>query len=463
MSEFSNSYFDTSAKQEAYNSAVQNATGASEQSADQFNKKLRKYEEDKEKANLKYENIKDVTTNLGVIPLEEAVRDTISKLSKKAKDKITNVISDKIGDKLDEATSKIKSVVSDKLKLGKSTLSDAQLPENYLQLPKVDANPDAVASSLAKRKKLSILKSQQKAKFNIDDNISSANNLTDDLGSRTLAKQREIMATPRHDAVQLSGNDVEDINPSSFFENSRGFQPQGELTKRSFENPFSIMNNKDALEGARAFKEFDTASARTQASRLGQSRIVKAPESTKSIMPKAKINDQLQPMRDLLKPESMNVDPQARLKSILPDLDHEGNIVRFYTPPDHLPPPKKNLLGQEKKTPAENMLGETKPTPTEDSLVTPVQDPIKDVAKVAPKAEEGVGKSIGGDLLKGVETMGEVDAETGGGVDFVGDIIGLAAGLGSIIGGIFHHHHHPAPPKPPPAPAIINPAPALGI
>jgi hypothetical protein len=467
MSELSSSYFDTSAREAAYNSAVQNAAGSAQQSSAQFNKKIRKYDEQKEKSAERYEAVKDTATTLGILPLEEALRDTISKVSAKAQKKVKDVITDKLSDKLDEAADKVKSVVSNKFGNQSAALSEQQLPENYLQLPKVNASPELVAENLARRKKLAILKSQTKTNFNIDDHISSANNLTDDLGSKTLSTQRKLMATPRHDAVKLGDSVVEDLSPKNFFQNSRGFQPQGELTKKSFQNPYSIMNDKNALEGARDFKQFDTAEARRKAMSVSERKIFKAPESTKSIMPKGDI-DQLAPMREMVKAKD------TKLKSSLPNLDEEGNLVDYYTPTHQLPPPTAEMLTETPKvefyspaskvSPEENLLGKTETsTATEDSLITPIQNTYtQDLKKVGTKSGESLGKSIEGDILKGGERMLETDEETSE-FGLVGDAVGALVGLGSIIGGIFHHHHTPAPPKPPPPPPIINPAPALGL
>lgn len=560
MSEFDSSYFDNSQFNDAYQTAINSANNARALSAEEFNKiKEKQEEEDK-----KYEPIKETLTTLGAIPLEEGVRDAVGKLARNAKLKVQKAIKDKVSgaiqdvqdkivDKANQAKeqltnkaldnvegSNIKDVVStgeqDLKNLRNFKISEpeaissratvgipeAQLPENYIRLPKV--NTQGVEEGIARRRALALLKAKNQrtlGKFDLSDNvIDDVNSLKSEDGVASLARARALTSTPRLEPVTLQGQSVEDISPQSFFQNTRGFQPQGELTKRSVDNPFSIMNDDDALQGARDFKEFNTLAqrkesmARSLASRTGaidDAGIARAPQSTKALIPKAKLGDQLQPMRDALmnNNEYENAKQVAQskaddIRTQLPDLEGieeaklpqlrdivaeqeqmtlEGEdrkrreVGETEAEPQEVPNPvfdKKfeDSLGEnapeqtsaKTRAPDDLGIGENTGTDASDNINSGLDDAgqrASNVANVAEDVGEDAGESVGKALAKGASSALELDAELGGPEDLGGDLLSGIVGLSSIISGLFgHHSHHTAPPAPPPT---INPAVALGI
>ena len=501
---------------------------------------------------------------MGAIPLEEGVRDAVGKLAQNArlkvqkaiKDKISGTVQsvkDKINSRVNQAKqtltnqvldnvegSNIKNVVSTSdqdlknlrnfniakpqaiLSRAIEGIPEARLPENYRRLPAV--NTEGLEEGLARRSKLATLKARtqrQFGKFQLNDNIiDDANNLTDKDGITSLARTRQLTSIPRLEPITLQGQTVEDITPQTFFQNSRGFLPQGELTSRSVNNPFSIMNDEEALKGARDFKEFNTIAqrkasmARSLASRSGtldDTGIARLPESTKALIPKARIGDQLQPMRDMfsnnVQYENAKQIAQSKADEIrtqLPDLPNIENaklpelknivaenakdeleeqyrqraeVGSTRADAQEIPNPvfdKKfeDSLGEnapeqtsaKTRAPDDLGIGENTLTDASDNIASGLDDAgqrASNLAKVAGDVGEDAGESVGKALAKGASTALETDAELGGPADIAGDVVAGLVGLGSLLGGIFgHHHHHVAPPPPPPP---INPSVALGI
>lgn len=104
---------------------------------------------------------------------------------------------------------------------------------------------------------------------------------------------------------------------------------------------------------------------------------------------------------------------------------------------------------------------------TSSSADQPLDQPAEKLKpQVLTSSSEKEGEDIGGDILKGLATAGEEDAELGGPGDLIGDGISLITGLGLTLGGIFGgHHKDPSPPQihMPTPPAPLNPAASFGI
>jgi len=466
MSEFSSSFQDSANRQNAYDEAVASAQGRGLKTEEE----LRKFQEAKEKAAAKDEKISTATTVLGAIPLEEGIKDLVSKSRKAAVKKVSSLTTDAIED----ITNKVGDKVAQSIK-GAVTrtrgLSKAQLPENLTRLPKADIKgAEDKLQRKARRKALRQLQAKTEregGKFKPSQGIRDT--MTDNSGD-VLTSLRDAKSSASGPAATLGPNDVVDFDPTTFFDKTTGFDAGGDLTRRQINNPASIYNNQDALDGARDFQEYSTSAARRQAisdSISGKATsIARPPASTKSLIP-----DQLKPMRDSLAKKNRldydNAKSDARAKSNLPQqlTDEQKALL-----PDWEAVAKKPVVKTDALTEPEPTFDDISKLPPPSAALDPEADNIaaatketatvKDTAKVGEDTAK-VGESVGKDLVKGLEVGGEVDAEAGGPEDPVGDLLAVGAGLASVIGGLFHHHHHEKPP--PPLPPVLNPAPALGI
>jgi hypothetical protein len=474
MSELSSNYFDKSAEQNAYNDAVAQAQGASQERSSKFNEELSKYNEAKEKQAKKDEIQTALTGVLGTIPLEEGVRDAITQLRKKATQKVGQVAADT----LDEVKGKVKNLIGDKL---------TNMKSQYNQLPKVNNTTDDMINDIARRKKLAKLKAENyrkggKANITPDDDLS----LDDDLGKQILSNVRNATSNPVHAAATLSGQDVDDISPDNFAKSSTGFDSSGDLTKAKM-NPFSVQNDPDALQGLKEYTQYDSKAAMV----ADDAGIVKPPASVNSLLPdklaswKNVKGDSLQPARDAMNKKLSTQqsyedakndalakvkDPDADIKATLPNLTDDGSIVIDPTPVPAAAPKTDDALGEEddKQAPkTDDALGEQDASDVLPKSVS--EGGITETSFGAPLAETGAdaGAEAGSGLAKAGEKAlaegGEAVAEGGGPEDILGDVIGGIVGLGTLLGGLLGKKKSKPPPAPPPLPAVINPGVALGI
>ena len=464
MSELSSNIFDKSQRQLAITEAETSKRNIKEA----MDEKLKLLDQAEAKKDEQAGKVKEVLTTLGAIPLMESVKDTLAKTVKKGVKKVADTVADTVVDK-------VKSVTGDALDKTKSILSHRQLPENYQGLPKANLmNDNQIAENLGKRQKLARLKAKsirENKPFNLQDNINSANNLDDELGKKSLLDSRNSMKNIGHAPSTLSDDTSSEsaLNPTDFFKTTTG-NPTGELTKASYQNPSSIYNNEEALQGARDFKEFSSISARKEALQnsimdKGLGTINRAPKSVNTIRPQ--LGDQLQPLRDANLAKAREVEPSTpKLKDIVSEhkndelLDQDrqerqvGNIV---SEPQEIPNPVFDPNQKIKPQAKVDDLGEVTTPASEDVAKTASESVSKDAGESVSK---DIGEDVGKSAIKaGVEEGGEI--AVGGGLDPFLDVAGAIVGLGTILGGIFGHHHHN--PKPPPAPKALNPSVALGI
>lgn len=196
----------------------------------------------------------------------------------------------------------------------------------------------------------------------------------------------------------------------------------------------------------------------------------KAPSAT-SVAGDTEPLDQLAPMRDLMKGANASADAVEQYTP-----QQISDVMRAYNATASQPPPSAsdaNLgvnrpltedktitpeSGQPPKTPnpdddqTGDGAGETRSEPKLDALEGDADD-------VAEKAGTSALKTAGEDAL---ETGGDIMLAGGGLEDPITDVIGLVAGLGTLLGGLFGGHHHAPKPMPPEA-SPVNPTYQSGV
>ena len=481
MSEFADAYLNSQRQQEAYNEAVSQATGAHNQSAEQYAKKVKEVDEKNQKGDEKVEGWKQAGITFGVIPLEEAIKDSWKNLANKAKTKVQSASKDVINKVAEASKTKFSGFKASTNELADITnnrfssnttphMSETSFNSDDLVKLKPNMNPDTfrgmpsrasggAEKAMSKAEQRNFVKTTQ-GKFGKTVGDSEAK----------LSQLRKTTGVPKLDTPTLAGQTVEPLDPTTFFKSTKGGDAGGELTLKS-QSPYSIYKDKNALEGARAFKEVDSKAVQrralaTTARHTGKKEAIDDLTSAKidkvmkpRVVPQ--LGDQLQPMRD-------------HIKSQLPDLDNQGNpILKKATP---MPQQKADVptITKDKKS-IQNSLGESKPDTTatdglgiskvEDSVSAPntKTNIVKAVAGDGDMVGKDVGESVGKMVGKGLAEGTELDAELGGPGDIAGDVVAGAVGLFSVLGGIFGKHKHKSTPPPPPPPKLLNPAVAVGI
>jgi len=471
MSEFADAYLNKQRQQEAYNEAVAQATGAHNQSAEEYAEKVKKVDEKNQKGDEKVAGLKEAATTFGVIPLEEAIRDSWKNLATKAKTKVQTASKDVINKVAEASKAKLTGINAKSNELADLTknrvssnttphMAESSFNSDDLVKLKGNMNPD----------KFRQLPSRAAGGAERKDFIKSQ--IGSDKTDTKLAKMRKTTGQPKLDTPTLEGQTVESLDPTTFFKSVKGQDTGGEMTLKS-RSPYSIYQDKDALKGAQDFKEFDSTASRTKAF---QKRAIETTErhSGKTVaiddLSSAKIDtmktrvrpqlgDQLQPMRD-------------HLKSLLPDLDNQGNPIIHTQQAAAKPMPQSSpdvpRITKDKKS-IQNSLGESKPdtTATDGLGISKVENtvaaPNTKTTLVKSVVGDGDKVSVGEDVVGGLTKGAELDAELGGPDDLVGDLAAGAVGLFSVLGGIFGKHKHNKPPPAPPPPKLLNPAVAAGI
>tara|TARA_S200002703_G_scaffold65493_2_gene56574 strand:- start:9793 stop:11364 length:1572 start_codon:yes stop_codon:yes gene_type:complete len=249
------------------------------------------------------------------------------------------------------------------------------------------------------------------------------------------------------------------------------------------ENPFSFSNFQS---GSGAFGDAPKPSTSSRLSSIfqdsnldnapsvdftGKSLRVPQPKalSADSVAGDAEPLDQLAPMRDLLKGRGAGGDavPQftrAQNQQVLRDFQRTATDP----PPSASAQSVNRPLTEDKTLTPESGQPPPKPTPEDDQVGPNAGDtrpPPKpsaiegDADDVAKQSGESALKSAGEDAL---EEGGDIMLAGGGPEDPITDVIGLVAGLGTLLGGLFGGHH--TKPMPPTVDATpVNPTYQSGV
>ena len=475
MSEFANSYFNQSEQQNSYNEAVAEATGATQANQAKYNRELAKYNLEQQKEEKKEGAVQAITGVVGGGVFTEGLRDIVSNAGKKVAKKVVDTATEKLGNAVNEiadrATTATKNLVSNATDSIVSKAKNASsVARDLTKLPDADISG---AENLVKRNALKNLQSRTTRQFGKFDPASQADSATSDLSTQALENTRNITSSGGRVAMTLDGTDVDDLNPTSFFQQAKGFDAGGELTRGKVGNQFSITDpaNKDALQGAKDFKQFGSRAEQLSDMRMG---------------------DQLQPLRDLnnmtgrgdMKPSQVKSynqvkaevrakakipvsDPDADLKAKLPDLTDEGDISRV-APPQPVqqvqpaqPAQTADSLAEDTTTEADAV--EAVPKSIVSNGVSETSFGGAPLEEAAAKTAAETGAEVGGDVLAGSEAAADVGAIAEGGLNPIADVAAIGLGLAGVLGGIFGKKKPAPPPKPPPPPPLLNPAVALGI
>jgi hypothetical protein len=482
MSEFANSYFNQSEQQNSYNEAVAEATGATQANQAKYNRELAKYNLEQQKEEKKEGAVQAITGVVGGGVFTEGLRDIVSNAGKKVAKKVVDTATEKLGNAVNEiadrATTATKNLVSNATdSIVSKAKSASSVSRDLTKLPDADISG---AENLVKRNALKNLQSRTTRQFGKFDPASQADSATSDLSTQALENTRNITSSGGRVAMTLDGTDVDDLNPTSFFQQAKGFDAGGELTRGKVGNPYSITDpaNQDALQGAKDFKQFGSRAEQLSDMRMG---------------------DQLQPLRDLnnmtgrgdMKPSQVKSynqvkaevrakakipesDPDADLKAKLPDLTDEGGLTPRVAPPQ----PVQQGSGSPAQ-PAQTADSLAEDTTTEADAVEAVPKsivsngvsetsfggaPLEETgAKAGAEAGAETGAEIGGDVLAGAEAGADVGAIAEGGLNPIADVAAIGLGLAGVLGGIFGKKKPAPPPTPPPPAPLLNPSVALGI
>jgi hypothetical protein len=475
MSEFANSYFNQSEQQNSYNEAVAAATGATQANQAKYNRDLAKYNLEQQKEEKKEGAVQAITGVVGGGVFTEGLRDIVSNAGKKVAKKVVDTATEKLGnavnDIADRATTATKNLVSNATdSIANSAKSASSASRDLMKLPDADISG---AENLVKRNALKNLQSRTTRQFGKFDPAAQADSATSDLSEQALADTRNITSSGGRVAATLDGTDVDDLNPTSFFQQAKGFDAGGELTRGKVGNPFSITDpaNQDALQGAKDFKQFGSRAEQLSDMRMG---------------------DQLQPLRDLnnmtgrgdMKPSQVKSynqvkaearakakipepDPDADLKAKLPDLTDDGGILPRVAPPPQAPPPQAQTADSLAEDATEDAGEDAVPKSIVSNGISETSfggAPLEEAAaKTGAETAAETGAEVGGDVLAGTEAGADVAAAAEGGLNPIADVAAIGLGLAGVLGGIFGKKKPAAPPAPPPPAPLLNPSVALGI
>ena len=251
---------------------------------------------------------------------------------------------------------------------------------------------------------------------------------------------------------------VADDNPFSFskFVSGKGASGDGSAPTESASSRLSSIFKSSNLDDAPSI-DFTGRSTRVTQPK---------PPAPDSVAGDVSTQDQLSPMRDLMKGRARgDVDATPQFTS-----QQNQEVVDAYRRTASQPPPKASdstpsgqpeggsvQEGQPKVTPEEVQPKE--PTPDDDQGGNGAGD-IRDVEGDASKIGATTAEEAGEDAL------GEFGAIAGseGGLNPIADVIGLVAGLGTLLGGIFGGHHHKDKPiDSPQVGSTVNPTDQVGV
>ena len=270
--------------------------------------------------------------------------------------------------------------------------------------------------------------------------------------THTSAPPADVGAKP---APDLSEPPVEDEgNPFSFAKFSAGDDP--------IPSPSSRLSQ--------IFKDSNLSDNAPSVDFTGRSSRIPQPKapSADSVAGDAEPLDQLAPMRDFLKGSRASADAIPKFTA-----DQNAQILRQYrataNDPSLTPSDTTGVsrpLTEDKSVTPES--GQPPPNPDDDQVggnageLRPPREPTAiegDAEDVAKQAGKDALKTAGKDAL---EEGGDIMLAGGGPEDPITDVIGLVAGLGTLLGGLFGGHHHDPKPIGPEATAV-NPTYQSGV
>ncbi len=252
---------------------------------------------------------------------------------------------------------------------------------------------------------------------------------------------------------------VEGDNPFSFskFVSGKGASGDGSAPTESASSRLSRVFKSSNLDDAPSI-DFTGRS-----SRISQPK----PPAPDSVAGDVSTKDQLSPMRDLMKGRARgDVDATPQFTS-----QQNQEVMETYRRTATQPPPKASdstPSGQpEGGSVQEGQPKTVRPEEVEPKEPTPDDDQGGSGAGDVRDAEDGASK-IGATTAEeaGEDALGEFGAIAGseGGLNPIADVIGLVAGLGTLLGGLFGGKHHKDKPiDSPQVGSTVNPTDQVGV
>jgi len=440
--------------------------------ADEANKEELKAEQERKDDKFN-ETLQSITDPIA----SELLRKPVEDLSKKVLGKVSGAIRSRVAGGIRSAAEQGKTFAQQKLsqaadRFGVSDQDLQQLRSGFQQ---------SRASRFAPSRTTTTGRATSAVPDQIDDDARSALNTSRVVDGRTPLK------APQTDSA---GNPVEvdAFSGKPIVRQTEAPQPFTEAgddwTADLYDSPISHVNPGSALSKAQPSSEITAPQGATSAEKSASQRLgdifgktdykdVATPDFRAPPRPfqpssagDAQPLDQLAPMREAMKGtqsvEQISPRQALRNRSILDQYAKtDGDLINDQALANPTTPKPVQLQGQQPPPDAKPATISGEPTPTDPTKPPEPEPPTdsgtppaptgesdadasvsraagQDVDKALEKGGTKTLKSIGTDAL---ESFGESEAALGGPEDPLADVVGLVAGLGTLLGGIFGGHH----------------------